>query len=82
MTRDPDQTARRWLEEMAGTLTASLPPNFSFVLAIYEPDQPHGALMLSPYGPEIVAPLLRQLADACENRPPDFSFQTPGKTVN
>lgn len=74
MTDNPAADARFWLAAIGETLVETIPEPFVFVLAIYRPGKP-GAMMVSPQDPEIVVPILRDLADTIESGDPNFLFR-------
>ena len=83
--RDPQTTATVWLSAVGSALTESLPPPFSFILTIYQPDRPDEAVARRENRPaelvrdevargRMVIPanvvqVLRSLADSIERLP-------------
>lgn len=60
--------AQGWALDIGEALAELVPEPFTFVLAIFEADNPKGSLMLSPQHPSIVSPILRTLADTIDAR--------------
>jgi hypothetical protein len=58
--------AKRWAGAIGETLRETIPKPFTFLLAVYDPADPTGALMLSPSDPNATVEVLRNLADMIE----------------
>jgi hypothetical protein len=74
-----ENLATSWMAELARLLANTVPEPFTFALVLFRPEDPLGALMLSPEEPPVVAAVCGKLAATIESGAQPTLVLRPGE---